>query len=98
MNNQITAVVVNDETILLDGRTLTGKDEVAIALKSALECDPNFTLVIRSASTGHYKGVGTIIYASQRIGMPVENLRWQMDDGEIVSFDELRARNPTPPI
>jgi transcriptional regulator with AAA-type ATPase domain len=29
MSNQITATVVDDETILLDGSRLTGKDEVA---------------------------------------------------------------------
>jgi hypothetical protein len=98
MNNQITALVVDDETILFDGRTLTGKDEVADVLRSALERDPNFILVIRSTSTGHYKGIGTLIYTSQRVGVSVEKLRWQMDDGEIVSLDELRARNPTPPI
>lgn len=30
------------------------------------------------------------------VGVSVENLRWQMDDGEIVSFDELKARHPAP--
>ena len=98
MDNQITAVVVDDETILLDGRTLVGKDEVANALKLILESDPNFILLIGSMPSAHYKGIGTIIYASQRVGVPVQNLRWTMDDGEVVTFDELRARNPTPPI
>ena len=96
MNNQIMAVVVDDETILLDGRTLVGKDAVANALGAALQSDPNFILVIDSKPTQHYKGIGTIIYASQRVGVPVENLRLTMDDGEVVSFDELRARNPGP--
>ena len=99
MSKQITATVVNDETILLDGSTCIGKDEVANGLKSALESDPNFTLIIRPvASSGHYKGIGTVIYASQRVGVPVENLRWQMEDGEVVTFDELKTRNPTPPV
>jgi hypothetical protein len=98
MDNQITAVVVDDETILLDGRTLVGKDEVATALKSILESDPNFILHIGLMPAEHYKGIGTIIYASQRAGVPVQNLRLTMDDGEVVSFDELRARNSTPPM
>lgn len=99
MSNQITATVIGDEAISLDGSTLTGKDEIANGLKSTLERDPNFTLIIRpTTSTGHYKGIGTVIYVSQRVGIPVENLRWQMDDGEIVNFDELKARNPTPPV
>lgn len=92
-----TATVIDDETILLNGRMLTGMDEVANGLKSALELDPNLTLIIRpTASTRHYKGIGTVIYASQRVGMPIENLRWQMEDGEVVTFDGLKARNPTP--
>jgi hypothetical protein len=63
------------------------------------DADPNFTLIIRqAASSGHYKGIGTVIYASQRVGVPVENLRWQMEDGEVVTFDESKARNPTPPV
>lgn len=96
MNNQITAVVVDDDTILLDGHKLVGMDEVASALESALESDPDFTLVIEPRSEGHYRGIGTVIYASQRVGVPVENLRWTTDDGALVSFDELKARNATP--
>ncbi|MEX5745198.1 hypothetical protein [Massilia sp. X63] len=96
MNNHITAVVVDDDTILLDGRKLLGMLEVANALKSALESDPHFTLVIESESTGHYRGIGTVIYASQRVGVPVENLRWKMDDGALVSLDELRAQSAPP--
>jgi hypothetical protein len=92
MNNRITVDVVDDETVVFDGRTLTGKDEVADALRSAITNDPDFTLVIRSTSTGHYKGIGMVIYTSQRVGVPVENLRLQMDDGQIVSLDELRAQ------
>ena len=72
MSKQITAKVVDDQTILLDGNTCIGKDEVAHGLRSALERDPNFTLVIRpTSSSGHYKGIGTVIYASQRVGVPV---------------------------
>lgn len=99
MSKQITATVVNDETILLDGSTCIGKDKVANGLRLALESDPHFTLIIRSAaSSGYYKGIGTVIYASQRVGVPVENLRWQMEDGEVITFDELKAHNPTPPL
>ena len=93
MNNPITAVVIDEQTIELDGRTLVGMDEVADAIASALQRDPNLILLIASGPSEHYKGIGTVIYASQRVGMPVENIRWTMDDGEVVSVDELRARN-----
>lgn len=92
MNNQITAVIVNDETILLDGRELVGMDEVADALRSALQSDPDFILVIGPRATEHYKGIGTVIYASQRVGVPVANLRFVTEDGKMASVDELRGQ------
>ena len=98
MRNQIKAVVVDDETIEIDGRKLAGIDEVADALASLLRNEPDFILVIEPAKNEYFNGTGTVIYASQRIGMPVENLRYTMEDGEVVSFDELRSRNPTPPV
>ncbi|MCC2957291.1 hypothetical protein LK542_16880 [Massilia sp. IC2-477] len=93
MNNQLTAVILGDETILFDGRTLVGKDEIANALELALEQDPNFVLVIGSKPTEHFKGIGTLIYASQSVGVPVESLRWTLDNGDVVSFDELKSRH-----
>ena len=93
MTVEMAATVLDDETILLNGRTLVGKIEVADALKLALENYPGFILVIGSSPTQHYKGIGTIIYASQRVGVPIENMRLTMDDGEIVSFEELKTRN-----
>lgn len=98
MNNQIKAVIVDDETILIDGRRLVEKDEVAETLRSALQSNPNFILVIEPTKNEYYKGTGKLIYASQRVGVPVENLRYTMEGGEVVTFDELRARNPTPPV
>ena len=97
MNNQISAVVVDEMTILIGGRTLVGMDEVADALASALQNDPNFILLIESRPTEYYKGIGTVIYASQRVGVPVENIRWTTDDGDVVSFGELKDRNSSSP-
>ena len=98
MSNRLVATVVNDETILLEGRTLIGKDEVADALELALKDDPNFVLVIGSDPNESYKAIGTIIYASQRVGVPVENLRSTMDNGEVLTFEELKARNASRPM
>ena len=97
MDNHIKAVIVDDETIVFDGRKLLEQDALADALRSALQSDPNFILVIAPTQAGYYKATGKVIYASQRAGVPVENLRYTMEDGEVVSFDELRARNPAPP-
>jgi hypothetical protein len=93
MNHQITAIVADDETILLDGETLVGVTQVANALQSALENDPHSILVIGPMPREQYKGIGTIIYASQRAGMPVENLRLTMDNGDVVTYSELSKRN-----
>lgn len=82
---------------MIDGRKLVEKDEVAEALRSALQSNPNFILVIEPKNE-YYKGMGKVIYASPRVGVPVENLRYTMEGGEVVTFDELRARNPIPPV
>jgi hypothetical protein len=91
------AVIIDPETISIDGRKLIGTDEVADVLRSALQSDPNFTLVIEPMKSEYYKGTGTVIYASQRVGVPVENLRYTTEDGDVVTFDELRERNATRP-
>jgi hypothetical protein len=96
MKRQIKAVIVDDETMLIEGRKLVGTDAVADVLRSALQSDPNFILVIAPTKNAYYKGIGTVIYASQRVGVPVENLRYTTEEGDVVRFDELRARNPTP--
>ena len=94
MDNHIKAVIVDDETILFDGRQLVEQDALDDALRSALQNDPNFILVIAPTQHGYYKATGKVIYASRRAGVPVENLRFTMENGEVVTFDELRARNP----
>ena len=84
--------------LLINGSKLVGTDAVADVLRSALQSDPNFTLVIEPMKNEYYKGTGTVIYASQRVGVPIENLRYTMEDGDVVTFDELRERNTTTPI
>lgn len=64
----------------------------------ALERDPNFILMIGSKPTEHYKGIGTIIYASTRVGLPVENIRWTLDGNDVVTFEELKARSAAQPM
>ena len=98
MNHQIKVIIVDDETVLIDGREIVERDEVAAALMSALKRDPNFILVIEPTKNSSYKGTGKVIYASQRVGVPVENLRYTMEHGDVVTFDELRARTPMPPV
>ena len=93
MDNQIKAVIVDDETISIDGRTLLDRDALVDALGSALQRDPGVILVIAPQKNEYYKGIGKVIYASQYVGFPVENLRYTMEDGDVVSFDELRARS-----
>ena len=95
MRTQITALILDDDTISIDGRTLAGKNDVADAIGAALQRDPDVILVIEPTQSAYYKGVGTVVYASQRVGMPVENLRYMTEDREVITFDALRTRNPT---
>lgn len=93
MTNQITAVVIDDDTISLDGRTLVEGAELAAALRSAMQRDPGTILIIEPREPDDYKGIGKVIYASQAAGVPVESLRFTMEDGEVLTFGELRARH-----
>ena len=97
MDKHIKIVIVDDDTISIDGRTLVERDELVEALGSAVQSDPNLTLVIEPKSPEYYKGIGKVIYASRHAGVPVENLRLTMEDGKVVSFAELRSGNPAPP-
>ncbi len=95
MSNQLVAILADDGSVLLDGQTLVGTDQVSNALRLALENDPHFILVIGPLPSGQYQGIGTIIYASQRVGLPVENLRLTMANGDLVTFDQMNTRNST---
>ena len=96
MNNQITAVILDDETISIDGQVLADNAALIDALRSALQRDPDVIVVIEATTSGYYKGIGKVMYGSQRVGVPVENLRYTTEDGHVVTFDELRARAPAP--
>jgi hypothetical protein len=96
MTNQITAVILDDETISIDGQVLADNAALIDALRSALQRDPHVIVVIEATKSDYYRGIGKVIYGSQRVGVPVENLRYTSEDGHVVSFDELRARHPAP--
>ena len=93
MTNQIKAVIVDDDTISIDGRKLVEGAELAAALKSAMQRDPGMILIIEPRKPDDFKGIGKVIYASQAAGVPVDNLRFTMEDGEVLTFGELRARH-----
>lgn len=97
MSNQIRVVILDDETISIDGRRLLERAELEDAFRSAVQEDPDVILVIEPLKNAYYKGIGRAIYASQFVGVPVENLRYTMEDGEVLTFAELRARSPMPP-
>jgi hypothetical protein len=94
MDNPVKAVILDDETVVIDGRTLVGQEDIAEALRSALQRDPDFILVIEPMENAHYKGIGKVLYTSQRIGVPLGNVRYTTENGEVVTLDALRARGP----
>ena len=93
MTNQIKAIIVDDDTISIDGRTLVEGAELAAALESAMQRDPGLVLIIEPRKPDDFKGIGKVIYASQAAGVPVGSLRFTMEDGEVLTFGELRARH-----
>jgi hypothetical protein len=76
MNESLTAVVLDDQTVMFDGLTLAGIDEVAEAIRLTLQSVPNFLLMIEGTPEKHYEGIGTVIYGSARAGFDLENLRY----------------------
>jgi len=76
MDDSLHVRVTDDETISIDGRVMTGNAELVDALRSALRDNPNVALVIEPVKAEYYAGVAKVIYASQRAGVPVENLRY----------------------
>ena len=97
MAKQIKAVVANDDTIYLEGLELVERGALVDALKAAVQSDPDLILVIEPQQPESYKGIGKVIYASQFAGVPIESLRFTMQDSEVVSFAELQARGPAAP-
>ncbi|WP_156403803.1 MULTISPECIES: hypothetical protein [unclassified Massilia] len=76
MDDSLHVRVTDDETISIDGRVMAGNAELVDALRSALRDNPNVALVIEPVKAEYYAGVAKVIYASQRAGVPVENLRY----------------------
>ena len=76
MDDSLHVRVTDDETISIDGRVMAGNAELVDALRSALRDNPNVALVIEPVKPEYYTGVAKVIYASQRAGVPVENLRY----------------------
>lgn len=76
MDKLHTAVVLDDQAVMLDGRKLTGTDEVAEAIRLLLQSVPHFVLMIEGTPEKHYEGIGTVIYGSARAGFEPDNLRY----------------------
>ena len=93
MVNQLRVVIVDDETIEVAGRTVGEQAELTTLFVAAFEQDPSMLLVMVPRSTELFKGIGKVIYASQRAGVPVDHLRFSDVDGELLSLDALRARH-----
>jgi len=98
MDNHIKAVIPDNETILIDDRKLVEIEELAEVLKSALQKDPNLVLVIAPMRSDYYKGIGKVLYTCQRVGVPIENLRYMTEDGRVVTLDALQAQSPAQPM
>lgn len=94
MEKQLKAVILDDESVAIDGRTLVANDEIVAAITAALQRDPDIVVVIDPIKPGAYKAIGKVIYGSQRAGVPVANLRLTTPDGAVVTIGDLQAQPP----
>ena len=82
MEKLLTAVVLDDQTVMLDGRKLAGTDEVAEVIGVLLQSVPHFVLMIDGMPEKHYEGIGKVIYGSSRAGFELDNLRYSWKGSE----------------
>ena len=75
MEKTLPAVVLDDQTVMFDGRNLSGIDEVAEAIRLVMEREPHFVLFIEGVPEKHWEGIGTVIYGSNQAGFDLDNLR-----------------------
>lgn len=83
MDKSLTAVVLDDQTVVFDGREMARTDEIAEAIESALQRDPHLILLIKGMPEKRYEGIGKVIYGSARAGFELENLRFSWKNGEL---------------
>jgi len=88
----LSARIASDDDIRIGDDRFSEKSEVSDFLTRVLADSPDIILIIEPSDHSFYKGIGKVIYASQSAGVPVENLRYKLETGEIVTFDELEAR------
>ena len=89
-------LIADDESVFIDGCRLIEMADISAVLAAALRADPGLTVVIEPMANAHYKGSGKVIYASQRAGVPMENVRYTTEQGVVVSFEQLRAQAARP--
>lgn len=96
MSHHLAAVILEDSSVLIEGRKYWEVGDIADRLVSALHSDPHLIVVIKPTNYQHYEGLIRLIHASTRADMPGENLLYTTEDGRVITVEALTSRNRPP--
>lgn len=94
MKKTVAIHILPDDVVQIEGKSFTETGEIGIALREIFDRDPELSFLIDPRAEVYYKGVGMVIYGSQREALPIENFLFKTEEGEIVTFAELGNRRP----
>ena len=94
MQQHLKVIIEDDETIVINGEQLKETPDISIIIKEAFEKHPGLIVDIEPKDNAFYRGTRKAISAIVSAGVPVEQLRYNID-GNLISIDEWRQRPPT---
>ncbi|MBB5609358.1 MULTISPECIES: biopolymer transporter ExbD [unclassified Janthinobacterium] len=79
----IKAIIKDDVNVQIDGKNFTNRHEIVNKLSNLLNTYPGAALHIEADSNTYFRAIGNIIYASQQVGVPKENISITTPEGNI---------------
>ncbi len=94
MQKRLKVIIEDDETIVINNERLKEVPEISIIISEAFEKNSDLIVDIEPKDNAFYRGTRKAISAIVSAGVPVEQLRYNID-GNLITIDELRQRPPT---
>jgi len=87
----VRAIIPDDETVQINGISLRDRSGLTSLLKNILADNPDTVFVIEPEQRNYYRAIGMFIYASQFAGISVDNIRFKVENGEVIPISQLAA-------
>jgi hypothetical protein len=92
MGNFIRLDITGQENVMLEGVAYQEKEKLSEKLREHFSENPDAWLLVSPVEEEFYRGIGMVLYAGHSAGISAEKLRYRTQSGEIISFEELKAR------